>query len=628
MNSIVNAMPKYNHRQHVLSDCLAELDQRFQLGEVDEDTNRITWCQLLIGATGSGILTRLGIGSVRDEAWAALKSLKKGIKDIVELAGKAEKLNKRLHPRDEEAAERHAVDAFLGALEKNLAMEVQKLGHRTMEEVVAAARRIEKILEEQTHSKMEHLVNSMQDHIQILKKDLREANEQIATHKAAPPSAAMAAIPAPASTVAAAAQAPPTAPARHIDHDYGDEINLPSLPRRLPRCFLCGEEVHVAANCPARPILQRLLQQQACTSAHNPPQGPIRELPTTKDDSPPGPKVQLNLLEESPEAKVTPVGCAVGPPITGQLNLDGIPVLGASVTCMGFSVWWQYHTQRGLLKPFEGVVHGAHGKPLQIAGKTQHLNLQWAEARGGANFIVIIGLELTPRANGNGHYEASTSPYRCHSWYCHACPARSTDDTPQHRQTATPPASHALLLQAVDIPAETAQLVHCHNPWPSEDVYFCPEESLPTFVSGVPAFTSGSEVWVAIHNHRPGPLRLHTGQTVGTLEIVALADSPPSPPTASQNRQPPVPEHLSPAQQPQLKALLQEFSDIISQGEDDLGCTPLLQHTIETEGTPLRQPYCRQNPAVRREEMAQVRQMLSSGVVRPSNSPGPHRSSW
>ena len=85
MNSIINAMPKYDHRQHVLSDWLAKLDQRFQLAEVGEDQNKITWCQLLIGATGSSILSslgedttwdnaketllsRLGIGSVKDEA--------------------------------------------------------------------------------------------------------------------------------------------------------------------------------------------------------------------------------------------------------------------------------------------------------------------------------------------------------------------------------------------------------------------------------------------------------------------------------------------------------------------------------------------------------------------------------
>ena len=64
-----------------------------------------------------------------------------------------------------------------------------------------------------------------------------------------------------------------------------------------------------------------------------------------------------------------------------------------------------------------------------------------------------------------------------------------------------------------------------------------------------------------------------------------------------------------------------EFQDVFSQGDDDLGNTPLLEHGIETHGPPLRQPYRRQNPAVRREEMTQVQQMLSSNVIRPSNSP-------
>ena len=237
---------------------------------------------------------------MRDEAWAALKNLKKVAKDIVELAGEAEKLAKRLHPRDEEAAERHAVDTFLGALEKTLAAEVQKLGHRTMEDVVAAARRIEKILEEQTDSKMERQVNLMQDRIWILKQGLREANEQIAAHKAnAPTAAAMAAIPAPTTTPAAAAQASSAAPAHHIYQDYGEEPNFYRPPRCQmdccpPRCFLCGEEGHFVSNCPARPVLQRLLHQQARPSACAPPRGQILELPTNEDDSHPNSNVQLN----------------------------------------------------------------------------------------------------------------------------------------------------------------------------------------------------------------------------------------------------------------------------------------------------------------------------------------------
>ena len=312
MNSIVNHMGKYDHRQHVLSDWLVELEQRFQLGEVNTDKAKITWCQLLIGAIGSSILagleddaswevaketllSRLGVGSVRDEAWAALKQLKRGSKVIVELAGEAEKLAKRLHPRDEEAAERHAIDAFLGAINRSLAAEVQKLGCRTMEEVVAAARRIERILGEQPDSKMEQIILSMQDQIRILTKDLKSAHEQMASQAtAATPTAALAAPP--AATVAAAqpppiasppvmanahpppaaplpplatAQPPPYPPGRQLYPDYGEEGPYFRPPRRQPdrrppRCFLCDEEG------PLRLSLPRSLPAAALVAATSP----------------------------------------------------------------------------------------------------------------------------------------------------------------------------------------------------------------------------------------------------------------------------------------------------------------------------------------------------------------------
>ena len=497
---------------------------------------------------------------------------------------------------------------------------------------IAAARRIEQILEEQTGSKMEQLVNTTQDQIWILKKDLQEAHEQIAARKtAATPANALAAVPAPAITVA---QPPPPipAPAHHLYQEYKEDPPFYHPPhrqmdRRPHRCFLCGEEGHFVSNCLARPVLQCLLRQQASASACGPPRGQVLELPQPEDDSQDHPKVQLNLLGGSPEAKVTPVGCVVGPPITGQLNLEGMPVLGlvdtgASVTCMGFSVWWQYRTQWGPLKPFEGLVHSAHGKPLQIAGKTQHLDFQWGKARGRACFIVIIGLKSPPVLIGMDiMWPLRVCIDVINGTATPAQPDPQTIHLNAAQQQDLPRTSRALLLQTTGIPAETARLVRCHNRWPSEDVYFCPKDALPMFVTGVPALSSGSEVWVAFHNHRPEPLRLHSGQNVGTLEVVAVTYSQPPPAASKPPCQPPIPEHLSPIQQQQLKDLFKEFSDIISQGEDDLGCTPLLQHTIETKGLPLRQPYRRQNPPVRWKEMAQVQQMLTSGVIRPSNSP-------
>ena len=187
-------------------------------------------------------------------------------------------------------------------------------------------------------------------------------------------------------------------------------------------------------------------------------------------------------------------------------------------------------------------------------------------------------------------------------------------------------ASCARLLQTADIPPETARLVRCHNPWPSEDVLFCPDGALPAFVTGIPALSSGPELWYAVHNHRPEPLQLHAGQSIGVLEVVQLAEASASAPPSSKHPtsppcQPPLPENLSPLQQQQLNELFKEYIDVFSQGDEDLGNTPLLKHGIETHGPPLRQPYRRQNPAVRREEMTQVQQMLSSNVIRPSNSP-------
>ena len=150
---------------------------------------------------------------------------------------------------------------------------------------------------------MERLISSMQVQIRLLKKDLKDAHDQISAHQTTTtPTAILEAIS--AVTVAAAhppslapaqspplatAQLPPTAPARHLYQGYPGES--PYLPpprrqpdRRPPRCFLCGEEGNFVSHCPARSVLQRLLRQQAHADARGPPRGQVLELPPTQDD--------------------------------------------------------------------------------------------------------------------------------------------------------------------------------------------------------------------------------------------------------------------------------------------------------------------------------------------------------
>ena len=101
-------------------------------------------------------------------------------------------------------------------------------------------------------SKMKCLISSMQDQIRLLKKDLKEAHDQISTHQAAAsPTAALAATSAVTVATAhppplaqppplAAAQPPPPSPARHFYQGYPEEGPYFQPPHRPPHSFLCG----------------------------------------------------------------------------------------------------------------------------------------------------------------------------------------------------------------------------------------------------------------------------------------------------------------------------------------------------------------------------------------------------
>ena len=82
-----------------------------------------------------------------------------------------------------------------------------------------------------------------------------------------------------------------------------------------------------------------------------------------------------------------------------------------------------------------------------------------------------------------------------------------------------------------------------------------------------------------------------------------------------------IPGHLSSVEQRQLAQLLEQYFEVFSCDDEELGQTPVLEHTIKTQGLPVRLPYCRQNQTVRQEEVKQVQLILESGVIHPSNSP-------
>ena len=84
---------------------------------------------------------------------------------------------------------------------------------------------------------------------------------------------------------------------------------------------------------------------------------------------------------------------------------------------------------------------------------------------------------------------------------------------------------------------------------------------------------------------------------------------------------PSIPSHLNKEQQESLQQVLMEYSYLFAQSSNDLGCTHLITHDIDT-GTarPIKQPARRKPLKAREIEDQHVEDMLNNGVVKPSQS--------
>ena len=68
--------------------------------------------------------------------------------------------------------------------------------------------------------------------------------------------------------------------------------------------------------------------------------------------------------------------------------------------------------------------------------------------------------------------------------------------------------------------------------------------------------------------------------------------------------------------------MLTKYQDVLSKGPEDMGCTDLVKHQIDTgEARPIRQPPRRLPIAKQAVEQVEVSKMLDRGVIKSSNSP-------
>ncbi|XP_045127734.1 uncharacterized protein LOC123514150 [Portunus trituberculatus] len=71
-----------------------------------------------------------------------------------------------------------------------------------------------------------------------------------------------------------------------------------------------------------------------------------------------------------------------------------------------------------------------------------------------------------------------------------------------------------------------------------------------------------------------------------------------------------------------LENLLMEHEDVFSRHAQDLGCTSLLQYSINTaDSLTIKQPHCCVLLAKRKEMQRMVEEMAAQGIVERSDSP-------
>ena len=126
---------------------------------------------------------------------------------------------------------------------------------------------------------------------------------------------------------------------------------------------------------------------------------------------------------------------------------------------------------------------------------------------------------------------------------------------------------------------------------------------------GTTLLGQGQRLYIRLENVGEEDQVLDPNWEIGTVEVV---EEEPDFPACREEEEglPEVSEELSRAQKQELQELLEEFRDVFVGKDFRLGSTGVVEHEIHTHGPPIRQPYRRQNPEVRRQEQEQLKEML------------------
>lgn len=148
-----------------------------------------------------------------------------------------------------------------------------------------------------------------------------------------------------------------------------------------------------------------------------------------------------------------------------------------------------------------------------------------------------------------------------------------------------------------------------------------------------------TQVPLRIANFSSEPCTIYKNTVVATCEPVDLVNIDHVEPNGSKTKDESLdktselPDYMAPvlekcqkqlneSQMEEIKTMLLEYLDIFSKGPNDIGCTDLATHEINTgSAVPVKQPPRRLPFAKREVAEAEIKKMLEQVIIEPANSP-------
>ena len=247
---------------------------------------------------------------------------------------------------------------------------------------------------------------------------------------------------------------------------------------------------------------------------------------------------------------------------------------------------------------------GVGNTPIYIDGRTDQLPLQWSRASTSVSLLVIPMMEEVDIILGMDVLQQLGVKI----------------DT--RAGTAEPTLVASLIRPQLSwrVPAREYVDFAVANSFQGKegDVLFEPSEKLPLVTQGTTSLGKGNKMYIRLENTSEDDQVLNQDWEIGTAEIVEEEQDIPRT-EIEEAGLPAIPADLS--HEKKTWRPYSEFQDVFTGKGLKLGNTPVIEHDIHTRGPPIRQPYQRQNPEVRRQEQEQLKEMLEQEIVWLSCSP-------